>query len=98
MTKATGGKLRMWAYSRIDTINHTTQLQLIREAGIRWLALGIESGNRNIRLEISKGKFKDIDVRDVIKKNRISGYLCHRKIIFSGCPEIIIRQCKRLWI
>jgi len=65
-----GEKLHMWAYSRIDTVKDEEQLKLIRKAGIRWLCLGIESGDRNIRLEVTKGKFEDVDIRDVIK-------LCH---------------------
>mgnify|MGYP001617014308 CR=1 FL=1 len=63
-----GDKLRMWAYSRIDTINREEDLRLIRSAGIRWLALGIESANRTVRLEASKGKFKDVDIADVVRK------------------------------
>lgn len=68
-----GKNLRMWAYSRVDTISDPIHLQLIRDAGVRWLALGIESGNRTIRLEVAKGKFKDVDVRDVIKKIEAAG-------------------------
>ena len=33
-------------------------LKLVRSAGIKWLALGIESGDKNVRLEVSKGKFE----------------------------------------
>ena len=66
--KEYGNKLSMWAYSRIDTITNSDQLNLIRRAGIKWLCLGIESGNRKIRLEVTKGKFQDIDIKDVVKK------------------------------
>lgn len=60
-------ELRMWAYSRVDTITSPEQLELVRRAGIRWLCLGIESASRDVRLEISKGKFKDVDIRDVVE-------------------------------
>ncbi len=60
--------LRMWAYSRVDTIKREGILDLVRSAGIKWLAIGIESGNRKIRLEISKGKFEDVNIEDVINK------------------------------
>ncbi len=60
--------LIMWAYSRIDTIRRPGILDLVRKAGIRWLCLGIESGNREIRLEVSKGKFQDVDVNTIIKQ------------------------------
>jgi len=58
--------LRMWAYSRVDTIKKTGILELVRNAGIKWLCLGIESGKKSIRLEISKGKFEDVDINTVI--------------------------------
>jgi len=59
-------ELIMWAYSRIDTIKSPEILSLVRSAGIRWLCLGIESAERSVRLEISKGKFEDIDIKKVI--------------------------------
>lgn len=63
-----GEKLRMWAYSRIDTIRRPGILKLVRAAGIRWLGLGIESGDRNVRLEVSKGKFQDVDIHEVVRR------------------------------
>jgi len=63
-----GDKLRMWAYSRIDTIRRPDILKLVRAAGIRWLGLGIESGDRNVRLEVTKGKFQDVDIHEVVKQ------------------------------
>lgn len=59
--------LRMWAYSRIDTVSNPQFLALVRSAGIKWLCLGIESANKSVRLEISKGKFEDVDIRRVIE-------------------------------
>jgi len=61
-------KLRMWSYSRIDTVKRPEILELVRKAGIKWLCLGIESGDKSVRLEVAKGKFEDVDVREVIKK------------------------------
>ena len=60
--------LRMWSYSRIDTVKRPEILKLVRKAGIKWLALGIESGDKSVRLEVAKGKFEDVDVKEVIKK------------------------------
>jgi radical SAM superfamily enzyme YgiQ (UPF0313 family) len=59
-------ELRMWAYSRVDTIANPEFLQLVRSAGIKWLCLGIESAERSVRLEISKGKFQDVDIKKVV--------------------------------
>lgn len=60
--------LRMWAYSRIDTIRRPGILSLVRKAGIKWLCLGIESGDKQVRLEVSKGKFEDVNITKVIEK------------------------------
>jgi radical SAM superfamily enzyme YgiQ (UPF0313 family) len=63
-----GKFLRMWAYSRVDTVRRPDLLALVREAGIKWLALGIESGDKTVRLEVSKGKFEDVDINKVIQQ------------------------------
>lgn len=60
-------ELRMWAYSRIDTVRNPELLRLVRAAGIRWLALGIESASKSVRLEVAKGKFEDVDIPRVIQ-------------------------------
>ena len=52
----------IWAYSRIDTVRRPEVLKLVKEAGIKWLCLGIESGDKNVRLEVAKGKFEDVFV------------------------------------
>lgn len=66
-------ELRMWAYSRIDTVTNPEFLAIVRRAGIRWLALGIESASKQIRLEVSKGKFEDVDIKKVIQQIHNSG-------------------------
>ena len=58
----------MWAYSRIDTIKNPETLSIVRKAGIKWLCLGIESGDKKVRLEVAKGKFEDVDVRKVVQQ------------------------------
>jgi anaerobic magnesium-protoporphyrin IX monomethyl ester cyclase len=60
--------LMMWAYSRIDTVKRPEILEKVRKAGIKWLCLGIESGSKSIRLEVSKGKFEDVDVEKIVKQ------------------------------
>ena len=61
-----GDDLRMWAYSRVDTVKNPDVLQLVRKAGIKWLAIGIESADKSIRIETSKGKYEDINIRGVV--------------------------------
>ncbi|MDB3944447.1 B12-binding domain-containing radical SAM protein [Gammaproteobacteria bacterium] len=68
-----GEKLNMWAYSRVDTVRDQSHLDLVKSAGINWLALGIESGNQKVRLEVTKGRFQDVDIRKVIQMIEASG-------------------------
>ena len=63
-----GNKLSMWAYSRIDTVRDRSQLQLIKDAGIKWLCLGIESAEKRVRMEVTKGRFADVDIREVVNR------------------------------
>ena len=67
-TRNKDNSLKLWAYSRIDTVKRPEILNLVRDAGIKWLCLGIESAEKNVRLEVSKGKFEDVDVKTVIQK------------------------------
>ena len=65
--------LKLWAYSRIDTVPDPDTLAMVRAAGIRWLCLGIESGDRAIRLEVAKGKFEEVDVERIVKQVEAAG-------------------------
>lgn len=58
--------LNMWAYSRIDTCKKDW-LESFKKVGINWLALGIEAANQQVRQEITKGSFKDVNIRDIVK-------------------------------
>lgn len=60
-----GPKLNIWAYARVDTVKPDT-LSLLRRAGIRWLALGIESGSAHVRDGASK-KLKNDDIVGVVR-------------------------------
>jgi anaerobic magnesium-protoporphyrin IX monomethyl ester cyclase len=70
----------MWTYSRVDSVRPKA-LEMFKKAGVNWLALGIEAGNQQVRQEISKGSFKEINIRDVCKTindadiNIISNYI-----------------------
>ncbi len=66
--------LKMWAYSRVDTVRDRF-LTKFKEAGIGWLALGIEAGSQLVRQEVSKGTFKEVNIREVcetVRKNEIN--------------------------
>jgi anaerobic magnesium-protoporphyrin IX monomethyl ester cyclase len=76
---------RMWAYSRVDTVQ-PHYLDLFKRAGIGWLALGIEAGNQFVRKEMSKGSFKDVNIREVVKTVREHDINVIANYIF-GLPE-----------
>jgi len=83
--KGYGKDLKMWAYSRIDTVRNPELLKLVRSAGIRWLALGIESSDKTVRLEVSKGKFEEVDIRRVVSQIHEAGIEVMANYIF-GLP------------
>lgn len=56
----------MWAYSRVDTVRKDA-LALFKKAGVNWLALGVEAGNQVVRQEVSKGSFKETNIREVCR-------------------------------
>lgn len=82
---ARGLKLRMWAYSRVDTVR-PDYLELFRKAGMNWLALGIEAGNQKVRQEVSKGSFKEVNIRDVCSSVRAAGMNVISNYIY-GFPD-----------
>jgi radical SAM superfamily enzyme YgiQ (UPF0313 family) len=77
--------LRMWAYSRVDTVRPAA-LELFKQAGIDWLALGIEAGSQMVRKEVSKGSFQEVNIRDICRTVRESGIHVISNYIF-GFPE-----------
>ncbi len=62
----------LWTYSRVDTVREDA-LALFKKAGVNWLALGIEAGNQTVRQEVSKGSFKEINIREVCQIIRAAG-------------------------
>ena len=62
-----GYDFNIWAYARVDTVREE-YLEKLKKAGVNWLALGIESGNRKIRVDSVKGKFREVDVKDIVDK------------------------------
>jgi anaerobic magnesium-protoporphyrin IX monomethyl ester cyclase len=62
-----GYDFNIWAYARVDTVREE-YLERLKKAGVNWLALGIESGNRKIRVDSVKGKFREVDVKDIVDK------------------------------
>jgi len=80
-----GMKFNFWAYARVDSVRKD-QLKLFKEAGVNWLALGIEAGNPQVRLEIDKGRFKQVDIREVVQDIKDAGINVLGNYMF-GFPE-----------
>lgn len=49
-----GYKLNIWAYARVNTVNEK-MLRRLKEAGVNWLAYGIESGSDRVLKSVTKG-------------------------------------------
>lgn len=50
-----GHDLNIWAYARVDTCYDDAMLETLRRAGVRWLAIGIESASEHVRDGVDKG-------------------------------------------
>ena len=79
-----GYDFNIWAYTRVDTVK-PRYLEKLKRAGVNWLALGIEAGNQDIRREITKGKFEDINIREVCQMVESAGInVCANYILGLG--------------
>lgn len=80
-----GYDFNMWTYARVDSVRKD-QLELFKRAGVNWLALGVEAGNQVVRQEVSKGSFKDVNIRDVCSTVSDAGINIISNFIF-GFPD-----------
>jgi anaerobic magnesium-protoporphyrin IX monomethyl ester cyclase len=80
-----GYDFNIWAYARIDTVKEA-YLETLKKAGVNWLALGIESGNTVVRKDVVKGKFTEVNIRDLVEKIQGHGINVIGNYIF-GLPE-----------
>jgi anaerobic magnesium-protoporphyrin IX monomethyl ester cyclase len=77
-------ELNFWAYARVDTVKPDS-LELLRSAGIRWLALGIESGSEYVRDGAQKS-LKQSDIVDIVRQIQKAGIHVIGNYIF-GLPD-----------
>jgi radical SAM superfamily enzyme YgiQ (UPF0313 family) len=63
--KPYASELNIWAYARVDTVK-PERLKLLRSGGIRWLALGIESGSEHVRDGAEKS-FDEQDITEIVR-------------------------------
>ncbi len=73
--------LNIWAYARVDTVKEKT-LTKLKQAGINWLALGIESANAEVRDGASK-KMKPRDIAEIVNEIQAAGIHVIANFIFG---------------
>ena len=79
-----GYDFNIWAYSRVDTCK-PKYLDKLSKAGVKWLGLGIENPNNDLRKEIHKEGFQEVKVLDLIRMIRDAGINVGGNYIF-GLP------------
>jgi len=79
-----GYDLNMWAYARVDTVNER-MLKKMKQAGINWVAYGIESASRKVRQGVTK-KFKQDVIARAVEMTRAAGIYIIGNFIF-GLPD-----------
>jgi anaerobic magnesium-protoporphyrin IX monomethyl ester cyclase len=79
-----GYNLNMWAYARVDTVNER-MLKKMKQAGINWVAYGIESGSRKVRQGVTK-KFEQDTITKAVEMTRAAGIYIIGNFIF-GLPD-----------
>jgi radical SAM superfamily enzyme YgiQ (UPF0313 family) len=76
--------LNIWAYARVDTVK-PHMLDRLRKAGVRWLALGIESGSEHVRDGAEKS-FSQNEIVDIVRQIQQAGISVIGNFIF-GLPD-----------
>ena len=79
-----GLDLNFWAYARVDTVK-PEMLAKLRAAGIRWLALGIESGSEHVRDGAQKS-FDNSEITAIVRQIQAAGIYVIGNFIF-GLPD-----------
>ena len=74
-------KLNIWCYFRIDSVR-TKDLDLLRSAGFRWLALGIEAADSKVRSDQDK-MFGDDHIYKIVRMTNQAGIKTALNYIFG---------------
>lgn len=77
--------LNLWAYARVDTCRDQELLERMRAAGVRWLALGIESASERVRGDVDKG-YRPEAIANAVRLVQAAGIHVMANYIF-GLPE-----------
>ena len=77
-------KVNIWAYARVDTVEKE-MLPIMKDAGINWLCLGIESASSEVR-DGARKKFGTDDIVKVVRDIQNAGIRVLGNFIF-GLPD-----------
>ncbi|MCY3022062.1 MAG: radical SAM protein [Planctomycetota bacterium] len=81
-------RFNIWAYARVDTVKDT-MLEKLKQAGVSWLAFGIEAASEHVRADVRKGYGQE-DAAKTIERVRAAGINVIANYIF-GLPEDDLR-------
>ncbi|ARJ67207.1 B12-binding domain-containing radical SAM protein [Magnetospirillum sp. ME-1] len=76
--------VNIWAYARVDSVDEEL-LPLLKQAGVNWLCLGIESASDSVRDGADKIYTMD-DIKDVCSRIQAAGIFIIGNFIF-GLPD-----------
>lgn len=77
--------LNIWAYARVDTINENI-LGKLYQAGIKWLAFGIESASELSLGDVKKGHYGIEQIKSAVQMTKKAGINVMANFMF-GLPE-----------
>ena len=81
---ARGYDLNMWAYARVDSIK-LQNLEKMKQAGINWLGIGIESASEFVRNGVNK-QMRKKDIKNIVRNIQGAGIRVGANYIF-GLPD-----------
>lgn len=79
-----GYDLNIWAYARVNTVT-PAMLEIMKQAGINWLAYGFESGSKRVIEDVTKG-YRTNQVMSVVEQTKANDIAICSNFIF-GLPE-----------
>ena len=86
ISRGLGDKLNAWCYARVDTLKDDRLLERMREAGIRWCGVGIESMSEHVRDGVDKNDFTVDDIFKACDKLRQHD-ICLAANFMFGLPD-----------
>ena len=79
-----GYKLNIWVYARVDTVNEPL-LRKMKQAGINWVAYGIEAANSRVRKGVTK-RVDQYKIKRAVEMTQNAGIYIMGNFIF-GLPD-----------